>query len=291
MHLEEACQRYLDHLQIIQFASLHTLRNYRLDLSRFSLFMDATTPIASIKRSHIRQYLSFLHEKGLSKRTVARHLASLRSLFRHGQKQQWIQEDPMALMENPKVNKTIPSTLTYPQIERLLNQPDPSTLFGMRDKTILELFYSSGIRLSELVGLNRQDIDTDPCWMSIRGKGRKERVVPITPQAAHWIIQYTSHIEYPRDSSALFLNKWGSRISGRSVDRLFKKYLHMSGLVGSITPHSIRHTIATHWLENNMNLKVIQEILGHSSPSTTTLYAKVSPQLSKQVHQKLHPRG
>ena len=164
----------------------------------------------------------------------------------------------------------------------------------------MELFYSSGLRVSELVGLNRVDFDEPNFLMRLKGKGKKERIVPITKNSAKWISEYLNHSERHKnidghlseiDREAIFLNRQGTRLTSRSVDRNFDKYLRMSGLAEKITPHTIRHTIATHWLENGMDLKTIQELLGHNSLSTTTLYTQVSTNLKKKVYHKAHPRA
>ncbi|KAG8173624.1 hypothetical protein JTE90_020978 [Oedothorax gibbosus] len=162
----------------------------------------------------------------------------------------------------------------------------------------MELFYSSGLRLSELIGLNRQDVNIQGLLIKVRGKGKKERVVPITQTAAHWLDNYINHSLRDQDSSshrreedpqAVFLNKWGKRLSSRSIDRHFTQYLKASGLAATITPHTIRHTIATHWLEKGMDLKTIQMLLGHNSLATTTIYTQVSSRLKREVYDKAHP--
>ena len=158
----------------------------------------------------------------------------------------------------------------------------------------MELFYSSGLRLSELVGLNRRDFDSRNQILTIFGKGKKQRQSPITETAAKWLVDYLNHPErgeVEQDKQAVFLNRWGKRLSARSVDRNFAAYLKASGLSERVTPHTIRHTIATHWLENGMNLKTIQLLLGHTSLSTTTIYTHVSPKLKRAVYDKTHPRA
>ncbi len=156
----------------------------------------------------------------------------------------------------------------------------------------MELFYSSGLRLSELAGLNRRDFDRVNEILTIFGKGKKQRQTPITKTAADLLVQYLSHPERDeKDVQAIFLNKWGKRISARSIDRNFAAYLKASGLSEKITPHTIRHTIATHWLENGMDLKTIQMLLGHTSLATTTIYTHVSPKLKREVYDRTHPRA
>jgi integrase/recombinase XerC len=194
----------------------------------------------------------------------------------------------------------LPVSLQYEQIRHFFDQPDLSDYLGFRDRTMMELFYSSGLRVSELIALNRQDFDYENLLVKLRGKGKKERITPITKNAAYWIKAYLEHSDRQQssdrhsaeiDSQAVFLNKHGTRLTARSVDRKFDYYLKKSGLAGKITPHTFRHTIATHWLENGMDLKTIQILLGHQSLNTTTIYTHVSTRLKKQVYDETHPRA
>lgn len=328
--LIQTCYRFLEHLKFAKNASEHTIRNYTIDLNSFKSFLELqlfpNTPsenlpekisykesysvrsqefdhlleLDTIDRKTIRGFLAWLSLNKQNKRTIARRLSSLRSFFRFAQLQGIIQTDPTEELESPKLDRKLPISLNYEQITHLFNQPDISTYLGLRDKVIMELFYSSGLRVSELVSLNRQDFDLVNLTMKLRGKGKKERIVPITKNAAHWIKSYLEHPERHLNSNshspevdryAIFLNKHGTRLTARSVDRKFDTYLQQSGLSGNITPHTIRHTIATHWLENGMDLKTIQVLLGHSSLSTTTIYTQVSTKLKKKVYDQTHPRA
>lgn len=288
MTLKYLCSEYLDYLEVIKDASPHTLRNYAIDLSEFIAFNKEQT----VDRKQIREFLAKLHEQGKSKRTIARKLSSLKSFFKYAFIQKWLDYNPAEELESPKIDKSIPPSLIYDQVEKLFNQPKIDTYLGLRDRTIMELFYSSGLRLSELVGLNKSDYDPHSFLIKLKGKGKKERIVPITQNAASWIKRYledSKRVEF--DEQAIFLNKNGQRLSARSVDRNFTQYLKQSSLSARITPHTIRHTIATHWLENGMDLKTIQALLGHSSLATTTIYTQVSTKLKKKVHESAHPRA
>lgn len=319
--------KFLEHLNIVKNASEHTLRNYTIDLNDFKDFVlsetrpdlqtppekipyktpykpkaddDRLIPLNSLTSRMLRQYLFHMTEKNVNRRTIVRRLATLRSFFKFACGQGLLSQNPAEDIENPKLDKKIPSPLSYDQVNELFNQPDETTLLGFRDRVILELFYSSGLRVSELVALNREDFDPDKLLLLVRGKGKKERIVPITKNACDWIRRYLDHPERyveinghraQLDERAIFLNREGTRLSARSVDRKFDKYMVMSGLAGKATPHTIRHTIATHWLENGMDLKTIQVLLGHSSLSTTTIYTRVSTKLKKEVYDKTHPRA
>ena len=281
---------FLDYLRNVKDASPHTLRNYEIDLTHFHDFVKRDLP--DIERTNIREYLASLHEAGKSKKTCARKLSALRSYFRHAMGQKWISKNPVEEIELPKLEKKLPPSLSYDQVKVLLDQPDLSDYLGLRDRTMMELLYSSGLRVSELAQINKSDIDFDQKLVRLKGKGKKERIVPFTLNARDWIQKY---LESPdreeKDQEALFLNRFGDRLTTRSIDRLFVAYLKQSGLSARITPHTIRHTIATHWLENGMDLKTIQLILGHSNLATTTIYTQVSMTLKKKAYDEAHPRA
>ena len=297
---EEGVSKYLNYLRVVKNASEHTLRNYSLDLEGFKDFFESQAPlqVSAVDKRSIRAYLASLASKNASKKTVLRRLSSLRSFFKFLVKERLIQHNPLDEIDSPKLEKKIPPSVTYAMIERLFAQPDLSSYLGFRDRCIMELFYSSGLRISELVQLDRKHFDEKNLRLRVLGKGKKERVVPITKTAAKWLLDYLNHAERccaiddhkaQVDEEAIFLNKWGTRLTVRSIDRKFEEYLTQSGLVGKITPHTIRHTIATHWLEKGMDLKTIQVLLGHSSLATTTVYTQVSSRLKREVYEKAHP--
>jgi integrase/recombinase XerC len=306
----QAAYKFLGYLRDIKGASEHTIRSYANDLSAFASFVDGGKPfrivlgdipqttqsceLRFIDRMIIRSYIRSERERNISKRSVARRLSSLRSFFRYCLREKWVEQNPMDLVDSQKLDRTVPHSLSYSQIEHFFSLPDISTLLGYRDRTIMELFYSSGLRVSELAGLNRSDLDQDELLLLVRGKGKKERVIPITENAAQWLQGYLLHPQrsaIQKDGKAIFLNRHGTRLTTRSIDRLFCFYLVKSGFADTITPHVIRHTIATHWLEQGMDLKTIQMLLGHSSMATTTIYTEVSSELKKRVIATLHPRA
>ncbi len=290
MDFLQATEQFLEHLRIARGASEHTLRGYRTDFQSVGAFVGDK----QIDKFLIRRYLAHLHEQKAATKTVLRRLSSLRSFYKFALREKLVSSNPLEEIESPKKEKKLPVSLQYAQVELLLAQPDLSSHLGFRDRAIMELFYSSGLRLSELVGLNRKDFDAGGRVLRVLGKGKKIRQVPITATAAKWIGDYLVHpgrSEIAQDSQAIFLNKWGTRLTARSVDRQFAQYLRASGLSERVTPHTIRHTIATHWLEHGMDLKTIQLLLGHASLSTTTIYTHVSPKLKRAVYDKTHPRA
>lgn len=299
---DQAESQFLHYLAVVKNGSIHTVRNYSNDLKSFKNFLKNEKidiqKISEIDKRVIRSFLAHLNFEKASKRTILRRLACLRSFFKYLKREKIVADNPMEEIDAPKLEKSIPKSLSYEQVERLFNQPEIETYLGFRDRCIMELLYSSGLRVSEVAGLNRRDFDVRNKVLRILGKGKKERVVPITESAANWLEEYLNHPEREVDGKmhsaqidkeAVFLNKWGKRITLRSLDRNFAKYLLASGLSVDVTPHTIRHTIATHWLEKGMDLKTIQVLLGHSSLVTTTIYTQVSTRLKREVYDKAHP--
>ena len=289
MDFTETLERFLTYLRVLG-GSAHTLRAYRLDCAGFAQFVGKE----EVSKRVVRRYLAHLHERGAKVETVRRKISSLRSLFRFAMKEGIVQENPLEEIESMKREKRLPICVSYEQVEVLFSQPDLGNYLGFRDRVIMELFYSSALRLSELAGLRRCDFDSKGRMLNVFGKGKKQRQTPITQTAAEWILKYLNHPEragVERDQEAIFLNRWGGRLSPRSIDRGFAQYLKRSGLSERITPHTIRHTIATHWLEKGMDLKTIQTLLGHSSLATTTIYTHVSPKLKREVYDRTHPRA
>ncbi|MBF5050941.1 Tyrosine recombinase XerC [Candidatus Clavichlamydia salmonicola] len=312
---------FFEYLKNVRHASVHTLRNYAIDLNRLKEFIEheykliswlshKITPYSSyfeampednplflknISKQLIREFFCSLQLKEYEKSTIARILASIRSFFLFCMTNKFIEINPVFSIKGPKTSKKLPISLSYKQVEILLSQPDIETIKGFRDRAIMELFYSSGVRISELANLQLNHFYPDELLIKIRGKGKKERLIPITECATQWISLYLKHpkrhsLEFG-EKKIIFLNSRGGPLTTRSIDRNFSYYLKLSGLSGKITPHTIRHTIATHWLENGMDLKTIQLILGHSSLSTTTLYTHISVDMKKQVYDKTHPRA
>ncbi len=316
---------FLTYLKNEKGVSFHTLRNYAMDLSHFKRYIESQVlnlplkeisdnfpykkeqtsqvvtkvELASINKSLIRAYISYSHFQKFSKTTIRRRLSCLGSFFKFLVSKKLVEKNPIDLIDRPKLAKPLPRALSLETIETLFAVVDTSTDQGVRDRAILELFFSSALRLSELVSINLDHIDFSQGLLKVMGKGKKERMVPMTGEALAWIEKYLkgpSHTKVQQDLAsgevrALFLNKYLKRISGRSVDRLVKKYLLKSGLYESITPHALRHSIATLWLEQGMDLKTIQKLLGHSSLRATQIYTKVSKKVKEEVYDKVHPRA
>lgn len=294
MDFHTITDRFLEHLRLARRASEHTLRAYRSDFSFFFSFLSPEELSFPITKKSVRRYLAHLHEQKASHQTILRRLSALRSLYKFAMREKLVQENPLEEIDRPKKQKKLPIWVTYEQVELLFSKPDLSNHLGVRDRAIMELFYSSGLRLSELAMLRRSDLDAKNRTLRILGKGKKERLVPVTATAVEWILRYLEHPERKKteqDPQAIFLNWKGSKLTPRSIDRNFASYLKASGLSEKITPHTIRHTIATHWLEKGMDLKTIQLLLGHTSLATTTIYTHVSSKLKREVYDRTHPRA
>lgn len=250
----------------------------------------------------IRAYLAFLSEQRYSPATMARKIATLRSFYKWLQRRGYVTANPMTLIRTPRQSKRLPKAITVEQIELLLSAPDDGEVLGARDRAILETLYSTGIRISELVGLDTKDLDEPGEALRIRGKGKKERLVPVGSHALGSIRQYVrllradARLGAPLHTPAgldrpLFINKHGGRLSSRSVRRKLDKYLRQVGLDPDISPHTLRHSFATHLLDNGADLRSVQELLGHQSLSTTQVYTHLSTKRLRDAYDQAHPRA
>jgi integrase/recombinase XerC len=247
----------------------------------------------------IRSFLNRLNDQHYSAATMARKIATLRSYHRWMHKQGLLSTNPMTLIRTPRQSKRLPKAIDVEQVEKLLAAPDDTDLLGARDRSILETLYSTGIRVSELVSINRGDIDESGQALIVRGKGRKERIVPLGSHAMAAIAHYVSMLDdYQRQAgipyeptSPLFINKHGGRLSTRSVRRKVSKYLAQAGLDPDISPHTLRHSFATHLLDNGADLRSVQELLGHQSLSTTQVYTHLTTQRMREAYERAHPRA
>jgi integrase/recombinase XerC len=259
--------------------------------------VDVNRLLMSVDTDSIRSYMAQLNEKAYSKATVARKLATLRSFYKFLVKRNYVSSNPVTAVRTPKQDKKLPRFLEYEEVKRLLETPPTNTWLGARDRAIMETLYSTGVRVSELVALNMEDIDFLGEVIHVRGKGKKERVTPIGTSALQTIQHY---MEYRNkraqnnsnfDSKVLFVNKHGKRLSTRSVRRKMDKYLKMAGLDPAISPHTLRHSFATHMLNNGADLRSVQELLGHQSLSTTQIYTHLTTARLKEVYDNAHPRS
>ncbi|MCK4871939.1 MAG: tyrosine recombinase XerC [Phycisphaerales bacterium] len=262
-----------------------------------------TKLICELDADGIRGFLSFLSEQNYSSSTLARKIATLRSFYKWALRRNAVAANPMILIRTPRQTKRLPKAITVEQVEHLLSAPDDTTTLGARDRAMLETLYSTGIRVSELVGLNLEDMDETGEALRVQGKGRRERLVPLGSHALaalrHYItvIQADAHFQGVWETHAdgsprpLFVNKHGRRLSSRSVRRKLDKYLRIIGLDPGISPHTLRHSFATHLLDNGADLRSVQELLGHQSLSTTQVYTHLTTQRMRDSYDDAHPRA
>lgn len=305
--MQEYISRFGDYLNYERNVSPHTLRNYMSDLEQFLDFLCPKDPsgnrrvvdVHDINHITIREYLATLYAQQRKKTSIARKLATLRSFFKFLCREEIIELNPARLVSSPRLEKRLPRVLPIEEMFRFLETPDTSTLLGTRDRAILELLYATGCRVAELAGLNLDDLDFKRESVLLRGKGRKERIVPFGSKAKEALYAYidsrgellAAAPEPRRNSRALFLNYQGTRITTRSIGRMIEKYVRECAMLHDISPHSIRHSFATHLLSAGADLRAIQELLGHASLSSTQIYTQVSIEQLMNVYDKAHPRA
>ena len=281
-------EQFLKYLEVERDASPHTLRAYRKDLDEFFRFVDITPE--NVELADVRGFIAGQIKNGLNKTTVSRRLASIRSFFKFLHREGYKKLNPAKLVPNPKTPKLLPRFLSVDDAFSLVEKPDGPGLLSARDRAILELLYSSGLRVSELSGLDAEDINTKEGLLKVKGKGKKERIVPVGSKALDAIKSYlVERIPLKRKDKALFLNRSGSRLTDRGVRRIVVKYARMIGISGRIGPHALRHTFASHLLQGGADLRVIQELLGHASLSTTQKYTHLDVTHLIDVYDKAHP--
>jgi integrase/recombinase XerC len=298
--MDEALAEFLRHLALEKNASAYTVKSYREDLVQAMTFFRTRLGQKSLKSGQLtarllRSYVVWLNEQGYAKTTVARRIAAVRSwsrfLCRHG----YLETNPADGLRGPRQEKKLPHFLTEDELARLLNTPTNETWSGIRDRAILETLYSAGLRVSELTGLNLSDLDLDTGLAVVRGKGKRERLALLGPQALgsikRWLAQRESLLAGHREQSAVYLNKRRTRLTSRSVGRLVEKYLVRAGLDQRTSPHTLRHSFATHMLDRGADIRSVQELLGHRSLGTTQIYTHVTTNRLRNNYHKAHPRA
>lgn len=281
-------EKFLTYLEIEKNYSRHTLVNYKIDLVEFANFVKET-PVERIDYLTLRRYLAELRTKEPKPRTLARKLSSLRSFFKFLQREGYVKNNPTALIMTPKLDKKLPQFLTEEEMGKFIEAPSKKNWSGKRDRAILETLYSTGMRVSELVGLNTENVDFIGNIVKVQGKGKKERLIPIGNKALLAIREYLKERE--KQSSALFLNKNGTRLTTRSICNITDKYIRLTGLRDKVSPHALRHSFATHLLNRGADLRSVQELLGHVNLSTTQIYTHMTTEKIKSVYDKAHPRA
>jgi integrase/recombinase XerC len=289
--MERYIEKFMRYLEIEKNYSRHTILNYHLDLEDFKAFL-AEKDIEGVDYLVLRKYLALLKEKNISARSVSRRLSALRSFFKFLTREGFLKINPISIVSSPKQEKRLPVFLTEEEVKKLIEAVIPKSQTdeaALRDKAILETFYSTGMRISELVSLSMPDIDFISGIIKVMGKGKKERIVPIGEHAIKAIRQYLEN--RPKQTDILFLNKNGRRITDRGVRGIVSKYIRLASLRQGVSPHTLRHSFATHLLNHGADLRSVQELLGHANLSTTQIYTHLTTERLKSVYDKAHPRA
>lgn len=292
----EYVNMFLNYLAYEKNFSNYTVLNYKEDLNKFMEFSNENrVTINQIDSNFIRQYLLYLHNQKLAKTTICRHISTLRTFFKYLTRKKMIKDNPMVLISNPKVNKTLPKFLYKEELDTILNIPDKESVIGIRDSLILELFYSTGIRVSELSNLKIKNINFSEKKILILGKGNKERIVLYGETCSKLLNLYIDKSRIKllngNESEYLFINKRGHRLDENTIRVIIKKIVKQSHLNVKLTPHVLRHTFATDLLNNGADLRSVQELLGHENLKTTEIYTHISNDRLKQVYNRCHPRA
>ena len=287
---------FIHYLSVEKGLSQNTLDSYRRDISTFLEFLkQQKKEVREVDRRVIADYLKYLRDKGQANSTVSRNMASLRSFYQFLVNENFLEDNPTYELETPKIEKKLPRVLSSEEVERLLAQPKNDGYMGLRDKAMLELLYASGIRVSELVSLNVSDFNPEVGFLRCTGKGKKERIVPVGSVAIDCVQEYIQksrqRLVRIEDEKALFVNQHGKRLTRQGFWKILKKYSRSARISGEITPHTLRHSFATHLLENGADLRSVQEMLGHSDISTTQVYTQITRRKIREIYDQAHPRA
>jgi len=297
MEISAAIASFLTHVKVEKGLSANTVAAYQRDLTKFNVFAQKRKlMLETVSRDDLVDFLAGLYRDQLESKSVARHLVTLRNFFRFGQAQELISADPSLNLESPKIRRALPGYLRLEEVERLLQQPDARTHFGQRDRAMLEVLYSTGLRVSELIGLRVTDVDAKVGCIRCVGKGDKERIVPAGRKALSMVERYLRDAR-PKlmakgvSSQALFVNRRGRPLTRVGVWKILSTYGKKAGFRVALTPHMLRHSFATHLLERGADLRSVQLMLGHADISTTQIYTHVVEERLKQIYKAHHPRA
>ena len=297
LQTQELIERFLDALWQERGLSQNTLMAYQNDLKQFSTWLDRQNiSLTDAQVTESQGFLKYRHQQGINPRSVSRTLSSLRSFYRFCLRENLCQEDPTALLESPKLGRSLPRSLSEIEVEALINAPDITENLGLRDRAMLELLYATGLRVSELVNLSLQMLNLKLGVVRTIGKGRKERLVPMGEDSMEWLERYLKHarpdiLKKHGQSEAVFVTRRGSAMTRQAFWYAIKRYAKQAGINSEISPHTLRHAFATHLLNHGADLRVVQMLLGHSNISTTQIYTHIAQTRLQALHAKHHPRG
>lgn len=296
MSMNKQLQLFIKYLKDEKNYSLYTIENYSVDLEKFLIFLrkEGIDNLSKIDYRLLRNYLNVMSKEKYSSKTISRKLSSLRSFFKFLLKREFIEQNPMTLISNPKEEKKLPKYLNYKEIEKILEIPNQNNVLGLRNACLLELLYSTGIRVSEVISITIYDIDFTKNKIKILGKGNKERLVLFGDKCKYLLQKYfqdSRNLLNKKNLNYLFLSNLGNKLSVRGVEVILNKVVNEASLKFSISPHVLRHTFATHMLDNGADLNSVKELLGHENLNTTAIYAHVSNERLRRVYLDCHPRA
>lgn len=297
MAMKDIVEEFLNYLVVERGLSDNTISAYRSDLYKYTDFLESNKKrlhLNDVTRNDVRDYMIYQKDKALSSNSISRRLVAIKVLHRFLLRERYVKEDITSVLDSPKLWKHLPETLSLGEIEDMIKKPNTRDRIGLRDKAALELMYAAGLRVSELVNLEIDNVNLEAGFLRCVGKGSKERIVPIGGQAQSAIRRYIDRsrvsMKRPQSPNALFLSRLGKKISRQSFWKMIKKYAKSAGINKDITPHTLRHSFATHLLERGADLRVVQEMLGHADISTTQIYTHIDKERLKSIHHKFHPR-
>jgi len=295
--VEQLLDQFLHYIVVEKGLSKNTIDAYSHGLNRFLDYLrkKGIQEISSVSKFDVRAFLLVLKKQGLSTKTVLRNLVAIRTLFQFLIREGILEANPIEELESPKIAKTLPEILTLKEVEQLLEQPNPQTPMGIRDRAMLEVLYATGMRVSELTQLPMNQVNLEGGYVLVFGKGSKERIIPLGSEAMKWVALYLKaareKLAKRKESPSLFINRMGSGMSRQQVWKTIKTYGRRAGIRKRITPHLLRHSFASHLLEGGADLRSVQMMLGHVDISTTQIYTHVTGERLKKIHQRYHPRG
>ncbi|MDZ7766672.1 MAG: site-specific tyrosine recombinase XerD [Melioribacteraceae bacterium] len=296
--MQDFIDEYLAILKLERNLSENSIRSYKSDLKKFIVFLEknSVNDWNVVNHKSISLFLQELKREGLTGTSAARYLSSIRGFFEYLSVNNYIEKDPTEKVSSAKISRKLPTVLSYDEIEKIINQTNTKDKLGLRDRTILELLYSSGLRVSELIELKITDLFLTDEVIRVTGKGSKQRIVPVGSSAIEWLNNYMIKSrplleKKSKSKNYVFLNSRGSKISRMGVWKIVEKYTKEAGITKEVHPHTFRHSFATHLLEGGANLRSVQEMLGHSDISTTQIYTHIDREYIKQIHKDFHPRG
>lgn len=294
--MDDWIEQFLNYISVERGLSVNTISSYKRDLKIFQRHLEAKKISfwKAVSRAEINSFLLKRREEGINPASVARELVAIKMFFRFLCQEGLLKEDPTSVLEAPRLWKRLPETLSVEEVERILKRPKTDNPIGFRDRTCLEMLYATGMRVSEAAGLKVNDVNLDVGFVRCRGKGDKERIIPVGKIAIKYLNNYLSSIRpalaKKNIEPYLFLSHLGKRISRQSIWKMLKKYARQTGIKKEIGPHTLRHSFATHLLERGADLRVVQEMLGHANISTTQIYTHVNKERLKAIHRMFHPR-